>query len=97
MVARTDVIFRGRVISIVSLLKAEPRDLRGMSEDEARSMVDRSLARGDRVLVDLAGEFDLTENAALFATATNLTDESTMSGLRPLALVPARRASSWAG
>lgn len=36
MVARTDVIFRGRVISIVSLLDTEPRDLRGLSEDEAR-------------------------------------------------------------
>lgn len=38
VVARTDVIFRGRVISIVSLVEAEPRDLRGMSEDEARGM-----------------------------------------------------------
>jgi Fe(3+) dicitrate transport protein len=29
----------------------------------------------DRVLVDLAGEFDVTKNAALFATAANVTDE----------------------
>lgn len=35
---RTEVIFRGRVISIVPLLEAEPRDLRGMSESAARDV-----------------------------------------------------------
>jgi len=36
--SHSDVIFRGRVISIVSLADAAPRDLRGMSEEEARDM-----------------------------------------------------------
>lgn len=39
MIAQADVIFRGRVTSIMPLLEAEPRDLRGMSEDEARDVI----------------------------------------------------------
>jgi hypothetical protein len=35
VVARTDVIFRGRVISDTPLLQTEPRDLRGFSERDA--------------------------------------------------------------
>ncbi len=42
----------------------------------------------DRVLVDLASEFDLTENAALFATATNLTDEVYNVGFAPAGARP---------
>jgi Fe(3+) dicitrate transport protein len=42
----------------------------------------------DRVLVDLAGEFDLTENAALFATATNLADEVYNVGFAPAGARP---------
>jgi Fe(3+) dicitrate transport protein len=42
----------------------------------------------DRVLVDLAGEFDLTPNAALFATATNLTDEVYNVGFAPAGARP---------
>lgn len=36
--SHSDVIFRGRVISVVSLADAAPRALRGMSVDEARDM-----------------------------------------------------------
>lgn len=35
--SRSDVIFRGRIISVASLLNAEPHNLRGMS-DEARDI-----------------------------------------------------------
>jgi Fe(3+) dicitrate transport protein len=42
----------------------------------------------DRLLVDIAGEFDLTENAALFATATNLTDEVYNVGFAPAGARP---------
>ncbi|MCA8886717.1 MAG: hypothetical protein KDA35_08830 [Hyphomonadaceae bacterium] len=38
MVARVDVIFRGRVISDTPLLQTEPRDLRGWDEREAYYM-----------------------------------------------------------
>lgn len=38
VVARTDVIFRGRVISDTPLLQTEPRDLRGYSERDASTM-----------------------------------------------------------
>lgn len=38
MIVEADVIFRGRVISIVPLMEVEPRNLRGMSEDEARDI-----------------------------------------------------------
>jgi hypothetical protein len=38
VLARADVIFRGRVISDTPLLQAEPRDLRGYSERDAYTM-----------------------------------------------------------
>jgi len=38
VIARTDVIFRGRVISDTPLLQTEPRDLRGWDENEAHYM-----------------------------------------------------------
>lgn len=38
MVARVDVIFRGRVISDTPLLQTEPRDLRGFDERDAHYM-----------------------------------------------------------
>lgn len=49
---------------------SEARAAAGQGAIPAGELVD------DRVLVDLAGEFDVTENAALFATATNLTEET---------------------
>ncbi|MEZ5959196.1 MAG: hypothetical protein R3C30_02050 [Hyphomonadaceae bacterium] len=38
VIARTDVIFRGRVISDTPLLQTEPRDLRGYDERDAYYM-----------------------------------------------------------
>jgi Fe(3+) dicitrate transport protein len=61
---------------------SEARAEAGQGAIPASALVD------DRVLVDLAGEFDLTENAALFATATNLTDEVYNAGFAPAGARP---------
>ena len=42
----------------------------------------------ERVLLDIAGEFDLTDNLALFVTATNLTDEIYNVGFAPAGARP---------
>jgi len=61
---------------------SEGRAVAGQGAIPARELVD------DRVLVDLAGEFDVTENAALFAAATNLSDEVYNVGFAPAGARP---------
>jgi hypothetical protein len=58
---RTEVIFRGRVVSIVPLLEAEPRHLRGMSTDEARDVRLLQFEVYDRVKGDVGERIEVME------------------------------------